>query len=463
MNSIKLLRFIENLLIESLPVDLGYNKKNEITRLLFEICSISDKSPTEILIDIGFNNIPIDQKGGIFHKLKKKLLLLRYPSYTSGCNPHLYPLKINEKDQETKSWGFRLDPRYVLIEDSVKDKKWVEQFVSQFPQATIKSIKTFKEGVGSFPRENQVERYNERRGNIFLVRNKDAFLKICPCTKGAHRCGYWVLNIGFGCPIDCSYCFLQLYSNTPGLVLPANIDDYFTYIMDFDKKVSTRTRIGTGEFTDSLALDKYTGYSSLLIPFFNKTKNLVLELKTKAADIDTVLSLDPHENIVLSWSVNPEKIVQLYEKGGATIEERIIAAERAAARGYNIGFHFDPVIYSPKWENEYRSLLESIFSSELIRRKTVWISLGTLRYAPGLKQIAEQRFENNLIYYSGDFFEDDNGKMRYPVECRTDIYKRMISWIKGYDTGAWIYLCMEPKEVCEKVMIQDIYCNKKSF
>ena len=51
-----------------------------------------------------------------------------------------------------------------------------------------------------------------------------------------------------------------------------------------------------------------------------------------------------------------------------------------------------------------------MFSNSLIREKTAWISLGTLRYTPGLKQVAESRFEDNLMFYSGEFFEDtDNG------------------------------------------------------
>jgi len=234
-----------------------------------------------------------------------------------------------------------------------------------------------------------------------------------------------------------------MYSNAPGILLPANIEDYYAHIMEFDRKASPRTRIGTGEFADSLAMDRYTRYSFALIPFFRKTRNLVLELKTKSADIDNVLREDPHENVVIAWSMNTREMAERYEKGGATVGDRIDAAKRAAERGYKVGFHFDPLIYHEGWEDAYRGVVEEIFSHGEIRRNTAWISLGTLRYTPGLKQTAEQRFSDTLMFYEGEFFADRDGKLRYPRGLRTDMYEKMTGWIREHNSSCWIYPCME--------------------
>ncbi|MFH1837830.1 MAG: spore photoproduct lyase family protein, partial [Candidatus Omnitrophota bacterium] len=257
-----------------------------------------------------------------------------------------------------------------------------------------------------------------------------------------------------GCPVDCSYCYLQTYSNAPGLILPANIEDYYSRITELDNKAVAGIRIGTGEFTDSLALDKYTRYASKLIPFFKNMKNLVLELKTKIADISHVIQEQPHENVVISWSINTKEISDMYEKGASSVKGRIKAAKEAAKKGFKIGFHFDPIVFYREWEKEYEDIVNYLFSFDEIKEQTVWISLGSLRYTPGLKQIAEKRFGKNTMFYEGEFFEDIDGKFRYPEHLRVNMYKKMNKWIKKYNNSCWVYLCMEPESVWNKAGVK---------
>jgi spore photoproduct lyase len=151
--------------------------------------------------------------------------------------------------------------------------------------------------------------------------------------------------------------------------------------------------------------------------------------------------------------MNTPRMAERYEKGGINVGERIEAALRVAKKGYRIGFHFDPVVYYEGWEDDYKAVVEKMFSFDEIRKNTVWISLGTLRYAPGFKQVVEQRFAENLMFYEGEFFVDTDGKLRYPRELRIDMYNRMIGWIRSFDTSCWIYLCMEPEEVWKRTVL----------
>jgi len=447
---------IERQLDRKAPVRLGINKKNELVRLIYEICRRDGRSSGEVLGSVGKDLMLEENRGCFFEKIKTRLLWMRYPSLESGFDVHLLPIKIQRYQRECCPGSSCSEPENIFVEEDVKEHEWTKKFLSFFPGSKVTTVKSFSEGVKSLSRMDHVEKYNGRRKNFFLIRGKDAFVKICPCTKGYKRCGYWILNLGFGCPIDCSYCFLQSYSNSPGLILPANIDDYLECLEKLDCEVKEKVRIGTGEFTDSLALDKYTGYSSVLIPFFEKMKNLVLELKTKVSDIEGVLREDPHDNVVISWSVNDESIAEIYEKGGSAMESRIDAAERAAIRGYKVGFHFDPIVYFRGWEKRYKAAVEGIFSRDALRRNTSWVSLGTLRYTPGLKQVAEQRFADNMIYYNGEFFEDTDGKLRYTRELRADMYRKMAKWLRAGCKSSWIYLCMEPEEVWKKASLTEM-------
>jgi len=445
--NIELLQEIENELSRIFPMHLGVNKKNELVRLMFEICRRDFSRPGDVLAGFSKTQDVPDAKDGFFHKIKKYLVGIRYPSVKKDMKLHLLPINVPGDAGVCDEWDDAVSPQEIFVENVVSRNEWTLDFLSHFPLAKVTRIDGFKDIVKGVDHAGAVEKYNQRRKKIFLVRNKDAFIKICPCTKGYRRCGYWILNIGFGCPMDCSYCFLQLYSNAPGFILPANIDEYVEHVKDFDSKAAGRVRIGTGEFTDSLALDRYTGYSSRLIPAFGKCKNLTLELKTKHADIDNVLNESPNDNVVISWSVNVPDLADRYEKGGAPMKDRLNAAREAVKRGYKVGFHFDPIIYHRGWKDAYKNVVSDIFSNEAMRRNTLWISLGTLRYVPGLKQVAEQRFSDNNLYYDGEFFEDTDGKMRYPREIRLDIYRAMASSIKDMSPECWVYLCMEPEDM----------------
>jgi spore photoproduct lyase len=454
-NNINFIKQIESHLSRELPIKLGVNKKNELARLVYELCRANDVSFSEVILKAGIPGLVEEGKSGLFHRVKSNLLKLRYPSIKEDDDPHIMPFASFETAGESVPWDFDIRPKKIFIEKAVRDLEWTRSFTSNFPDAEIDPVNDIKEGLRTLYSGSPLEQYNSRCENVFLVKNKAAFVKMCPCTKKAVRCGYTILNMGFGCAIDCSYCYLQLYSNSPGLIFPANVEDYYPHIKELDGKVRSRTRIGTGEFTDSLFLDRYTGYSRYLVPFFKDMKNLVLELKTKAGDIDNVLEQEAHDNVVVSWSMNTREMAQRYERGAITVDERINAVRQVVSKGFKTGFHFDPIIYYEGWEDEYRAVVDEIFSNSDIARNTAWVSLGTLRYTPGLKQVAEQRFADNGLYYTGEFFSDIDGKLRYPRELRIGMYNKMIEWIRSYDTSAWIYLCMEPEDVWGKTLLEE--------
>ena len=81
--------------------------------------------------------------------------------------------------------------------------------------------------------------------------------------------------------MDCSYCVLQGYLNNPLLTLYTNWDDLVEEISSFlsiDRH--SLSRLGTGELSDSLALESIFPFSQFLIPFFAERHNGILELKT---------------------------------------------------------------------------------------------------------------------------------------------------------------------------------------
>jgi len=286
--------------------------------------------------------------------------------------------------------------------------------------------------------------------NVFITRFYGRWLKPCPGTSQHICCGYYVINAITNCPMDCSYCVLQGYLNNPFLTLYSNWDDLLEEIKSFlSRPHQPFLRVGTGELSDSLVLDSIFPISQQLISLFGERDNWILELKTKSAVVHHLLDLHPKGKTVVSWSLNPVHIIEKEEIGTASLEERIRAAKRCQEKDYPIGFHFDPIIDYEGWEREYQETIYSLFK-RIDPKRVIWVSLGGFRYPPQLKGIVKERFPETKIFL-GELFPGRDGKFRYSEEIRIEMYKKMLGWLREVYPDLFIYLCMESKEVWEKV------------
>ena len=285
---------------------------------------------------------------------------------------------------------------------------------------------------------------------LYLTAFRGQLVKPCPGTKEYICCGYQILNTATNCPIDCSYCILQAYFNQSFIRLFANTDEIFARLKAYGTEhKGSPVRLGTGEFTDSLALDPVTQFSSLLAEAVADYPNLVVELKTKSRAIENLLHLPRVDHFILSWSLNAEGVIQQEEHGAAGLAERLAAAEACQKKGYRLGFHFDPLIYLPGWEEAYQNTVDRLF--QRIRPENIaWISLGCFRYLPALKPIIQERFPHSRFIHE-EFIPAIDGKRRYPQTLRVEMYRRMVGWIQAYTKEAMVYLCMESPVVWKKV------------
>jgi spore photoproduct lyase len=275
-------------------------------------------------------------------------------------------------------------------------------------------------------------------------------LKPCPGTSNHICCGYYVINAITNCPMDCSYCVLQGYLNNPFLTLYTNWDDFLQEIETFlTRDYPSLIRLGTGELSDSLALESIFPISQRLVPFFSERNHAILELKTKSANVNSLLHLEHQGRTVVSWSLNPPQTIEEEEMRTASLEERIEAARKCQEKGYPLGFHFDPLIDHEGWERGYQETILQLFK-QIDPKGVVWISLGGFRYPPKLKAVAEERFPKTKVFL-GELFPGKDAKFRYLKEIRVEIYQKMVRWLREIDPDLFIYLCMESKEVWEKV------------
>lgn len=305
-------------------------------------------------------------------------------------------------------------------------------------------------------RENDLQMgtsFDMQKDRVRLLPFKGEFLKPCPGTKSYLCCGYLILNTGTNCPLDCSYCILQAYFNKPSLRIFVNLEEELTNISRIiDSSPERVFRIGTGEFTDSFALDNITGFSTLLSDFITEKENCVLELKTKTTEIERVFSLKQRDRIIISWSLNSPYIVTHEEHLAPSLEKRLAAAKRCQEQGFVTGFHFDPLIIHKDWKDNYRKTID-LMDKYLDPKRIIWISMGCIRFVPALKPIILKRHPKTIILH-GEFIQGLDGKMRYLKPVRIDMYSYMRELIEewaGHNPG--IYLCMESDEIWRKSLL----------
>ena len=335
-------------------------------------------------------------------------------------------------------------PERIYIEKSQQNNEIVKSILKKFIHTKPVYIEKLKDI------KRQPEEYIDTLGKneLFLVEENFDIFKQCPCTKNVLSCGYYILNIGFGCVYDCTYCYLQHYTNFPGIILPVNIQDMLNKLSGILKEYKKVLRIGTGEFTDSLILDDIVPYTKYLIEFF-RNQNHFFELKTKSVNINNILEIESSPNIVISWSLNTPSRIKKEEHYTPGLKDRLESAKKVIEKGYKVGFHFDPIIYYDSWENEYKEIVEMMF--EYAKNKVEWISLGALRFNRTLKPVIERRFPYPEILNGELFLDPIDKKMRYPEKIRTDMFKKMVKWIRKFDKKVIIYLCMEPEHIWNQV------------
>jgi spore photoproduct lyase len=327
-------------------------------------------------------------------------------------------------------------PDLVLVQDRSWQDSATHEIVARLQGIETRTIQNLDSGL-------------DAKNTLVLMRYPGKFLKKCQGAGAEICCNYFTISYAWNCHIECAYCILQSYLKQDALLVCTNIeellDEVTTTLAQFPRRIY---RIGSGELADSLALDHITCYSRKIIPFFAALPNGILELKTKTDQIANLKDLDHKGHTIISWSMNSNRVCRNEEPKAASFDERLAAAVQCQKWGYALGFHFDPLIYYEGWEEEYREAVNAIFRA-VNPDKVAWISLGSLRFTPHLRDSVRRRFPESKLPY-GEFIPGHHGKLRYFRPIREEMYRTMKSWIHAVAPQVMVYLCMESRLVWER-------------
>lgn len=291
------------------------------------------------------------------------------------------------------------------------------------------------------------EEFDRSKRNIFVTPFKGDFFKRCPGARpGLACCNYFVLNWGLQCDMNCSYCYLQSFINTPTLTIYSNLGKALQELQGFVPTLGDQPlRVGTGETVDSLSLDPLTMYSHDLIEFFRDKPNWTLEFKTKSDKVDQFLDCEHAGNVVVSWSINAREVIEREEHGTASLEQRLSAAEKSREHGFPIAFHIDPMIWYADWKSGYEDLVRQI-TSRFQPDDMPYISVGALRFQPEQRHMMRERFGMNSLVTGAEMFKGPDGKLRYHQDLRKQMFEFLTTKFRKASTDWKLFLCMETPE-----------------
>jgi spore photoproduct lyase len=338
-------------------------------------------------------------------------------------------------------------PEAIVVERGVEDAPMVRRCRERLPEVPFTVVDDRREVQSAL-----ADDFAAAKRRLVLAPHRGSFLGHCPAgTRGLACCSYLVMNLASNCPMDCGYCFLQEYlADAAPLTAYVNPEAALAELAQvLDRHADRRFRIGTGELADSLALDPLTGLSAELVPFFAARRNALLELKTKTDAVDELVRCDPKDRVVVAWSLAPDTAVALAERGTATVAARLAAARRVLAAGYKVAVHFDPMIEHAGWEEGYRDVVAAL-AAVVPADRLAWISMGALRFSPGLRTRVRARFPGTPLV-AGEQVACVDGKWRDFQSLRVAMYRRVRGWVETALPGVPLYLCMETPEVWQRV------------
>ena len=258
---------------------------------------------------------------------------------------------------------------------------------------------------------------------------------------------YKLVPISNGCPYYCTYCYLAFVYRkyAPFIKVNINYETMFKQIRKVSSCCRGKISFNMGEMLDSLALDHITNLTKMLVPFFSGFSNAYLMLLTKSNNIDNLLAVEPNEHTIVSWSLNAQQIIEQYELGTASLDERIKAAKLCQDKGWRIRFRIDPGILYPNWQAGYADLIRKALTVTAPEN----ITLGMLRLLPGHLRLAIQAYGNRAKKLCTQNFVKgaSDGKLRYQPKQRIEFYTFLIDTIRAFNRKVSISLCRETPEI----------------
>jgi len=263
------------------------------------------------------------------------------------------------------------------------------------------------------------------------------------------------LKWAYGCPFDCAWCYLKgTFRFLPTKTKPV-FKDYKKielHTRRFLEEVTAPEILNTGEIADSLMGEGLNEpFSKFIIPMFEEQNRHKVLFVTKSDNIKHLLEISPHNQVIVSFSLNADEVAPKWERGAPPVGRRIEAGRRLSQAGYEVRIRIDPIVPVENWMKHYTNLIGQIFTNFTPSR----ITLGSLR---GLQSTINGSTDTSWLEY---LKENSNWGKKVDFKTRYEIYATIIDQLKNNYDYKEVALCKETMAMWAKLGMdyKKIKCN----
>ncbi len=341
----------------------------------------------------------------------------------------------------------RFEPKTVLLWREVEEDTEAQRIVSLFPSANVRVVE--QQRCPQMLQMPPAKAILEGKRTLMIGRTT-SFVKHFDGRLGDSICCrpyFKLVPLSNGCPYFCTYCYLAFIYRKYAPFIKININ-YDTMVRQIGKTINCSTgkiSFNMGEMLDSLALDHVVNLTTRLVPLFAGGGDGYLMLLTKSSNIDNLLRVEPNKHVVVSWSLNSQRVIDDCELGTASLNERLKAAKRCRQHGYRIRIPIDPGILCRSWKTEYSELVEKILGTIAPEN----ITIGMLRLLPGHVGLATAAYGRRARQLNAGTLVPgaSDGKLRNHPEQRIEFYRFLLDVIRRCDRHVSISLCRESRQI----------------
>lgn len=345
-----------------------------------------------------------------------------------------------------------------FVDDQVAQGRWREEVIA--PEVT------------GLSRPITVLRAS-RRSNLIVFKwhgDKDTF---CPPS-------WFDLALGNGaCGYGCRSCFLMLtfraMRDPMRHVLYENYGAFEqatrNWLTSADRRPQHTLGIGIDR-SDSLLYEGVAnaGHVRRLAPLFASAKTnphgCKMILLTKSANSHYLAEIAPthRNNVVVTFSLNPEAVADLWEGKYPDTGERITppiarrleAALHAQALGYEVRARIDPILTPEGWQDLYAAFFAEIARMGINFR---YFTLGTYREKNVALDFWREKWGLLPMEWEPTDLEQDGTHRHLPPSRRLEIYRAVRDLIRRELPQARVSLCKETHAVRKALMLCNADCN----
>ncbi|MDP2091051.1 MAG: hypothetical protein Q8K30_05645 [Candidatus Gracilibacteria bacterium] len=287
----------------------------------------------------------------------------------------------------------------IYIEKQAKEYPQTKKILEKFKNSQVIYINNYKNLF-----DKNYNNIDSKKALIIAKLNTNS-VSDAPIGYG-HTKQAFFFKTSLNCIFDCSYCYLKGAFKNENMVIFVNYDDIKKDIEEKLKNISPHpsplpkgegidqltvaSSLPLGEieggqndiwfyssdYSDILGMDMFSGFCEEFIEFFEKfgphpnpllskaggqEVRVKMEIRTKSSNIKPLLDLGfVPKNTEIAFSLNPQILIDKYEKSTSSLDARIEAINKLISLGFKVGIRFLPLLPINDYEKIYGEFINYI-------------------------------------------------------------------------------------------------------